>query len=249
LNALFDAIPSARPIASRWKRGAKPKELQVPLDTESAPVSEEIPSAAVAAEQHTIPDTFDLADPVNFIDRLPKSFYSDLVWNIFSYNQASMKWKERKEAVEQLLKLISFPKLEDGRYFELLNVLAKRLADPNVVVVVLVAKAIEKLALGLKNCFSQYRNIVTAPLLERMKEKKSNVLDALRSAVDAVIASLSSFGDVLDDIGTSMAHSNPTIRVESFGVITRFLKSPRALKRFPKGDIKNSVEKVLKVLI
>lgn len=86
---------------------------------------------------------------------------------------------------------MSFPKLQDGRYFELVNVLAKRLQDPNVVVVVLVANAIEKIASGLKNSFSQYRNIVAGPLIERMKEKKTTLLDALRGAFDATVASVS----------------------------------------------------------
>lgn len=87
---------------------------------------------------------------------------------------------------------MSFPKLEDGRYFELVNVLAKRLQDPNVVVVVLVANVLEKMASGLKNSFSQYRNIVTSPLIERMKEKKTTLLEALRGAFDATVASVSS---------------------------------------------------------
>ncbi len=89
-----------------------------------------------------------------------------------------------------LLKLVSFPKLEDGRYFELINVLAKKLHDPNIVVAVLVTNVIEKLALGLKDSFSQYRNILINPILEKMKEKKSHVLEALRGALDAILASV-----------------------------------------------------------
>lgn len=62
-------------------------------------------------------DTYDLADPVNVLDKLPKDFYDSL---------ASAKWKDRKEALENLLgTLKNSPKLEDGRYFELVGALAK----------------------------------------------------------------------------------------------------------------------------
>ena len=71
-----------------------------------------------------------------------------------------------------------------------MNVLSKRLQDPNVIVVALVASIIEKLASGLKNGFSQYRNIVVTPLIERMKEKKPSLLECLRAAIDATIASV-----------------------------------------------------------
>jgi hypothetical protein len=56
--------------------------------------------------------------------------------------------------------------------------------------VVLVANSIEKLAIGLKSSFSQYKSTVIPALLEKMKEKKSNVLEALRNALDSVFGSV-----------------------------------------------------------
>lgn len=57
-------------------------------------------------------------------------------------------------------------------------------------VVTLVANVLEKMAKGLKASFGQYRNIVAHQILDRMKEKKTNVLEALRAALDALIASV-----------------------------------------------------------
>lgn len=71
---------------------------------------------APSKEPPKVIDAFDLADPVPFIDKIPKSFYSEIT---------SSKWKERKEACEVVLKLVSFPKLEVGKYHELVNILAK----------------------------------------------------------------------------------------------------------------------------
>ena len=53
-------------------------------------------------------------------------------------------------------------------------------------VVALAAKCIGLLATGLRKKFTQYSSMITAPLLEKFKEKKANVVAALREAVDAV---------------------------------------------------------------
>lgn len=103
------------------------------------------------AQPEPITSAFDFADPVSFIDKIPKSFYTDILSN---------KWKERKEALEELLKLVSHPKLEDGKYFELVNILAKKLQDPNIAVLLLAVEVLEKLACGLQTSFSMYKSIV-----------------------------------------------------------------------------------------
>ena len=58
--------------------------------------------------------------------------------------------------------------------------------DANVMVVTLAAKCVGLLATGLRKKFTQYSSMITAPLLEKFKEKKVNVVAALREAVDAV---------------------------------------------------------------
>ena len=86
--------------------------------------------------------------------------------------------------------------------------LSKRMNDSNVLVVTLSANAIEKLAKGLGNHFAQYRSMVNSitlifrhmdlikimqvvsPLIERLKEKKSTVVEALSGALDAVFKSV-----------------------------------------------------------
>ena len=58
--------------------------------------------------------------------------------------------------------------------------------DANVIVVALAAKCIGQLATGLRKKFTQYSSMIITPLLEKFKEKKTNVVTALREAVDAV---------------------------------------------------------------
>lgn len=58
--------------------------------------------------------------------------------------------------------------------------------DANVIVVALAAKCVGQLATGLRKKFTQYSSMIITPLLEKFKEKKTNVVTALREAVDAV---------------------------------------------------------------
>ena len=68
-------------------------------------------------------------------------------------------------------------------FSSLLQIISK---DANVVVVTLAAKCVGLLATGLRKKFSQYAPLVTTPILEKFKEKKANVLAALREAIDAI---------------------------------------------------------------
>ena len=58
--------------------------------------------------------------------------------------------------------------------------------DANVMVVTLAAKCVGLLATGLRKKFTQYSSMTIPPLLEKFKEKKPNVVAALRDAIDAV---------------------------------------------------------------
>ena len=53
-------------------------------------------------------------------------------------------------------------------------------------VVALAAKCVALLATGLRKKFTQYSSMIISPLLEKFKEKKTNVVSALREAIDAV---------------------------------------------------------------
>lgn len=68
-------------------------------------------------------------------------------------------------------------------FFFLLQIISK---DANVIVVALAAKCVGLLATGLRKKFSQYAALITLPVLEKFKEKKTNVVAALREAIDAV---------------------------------------------------------------
>lgn len=62
-----------------------------------------------------------------------------------------------------------------------------------MLVVCLAARCCAHLALGLKKRFQQYAGACIPAYLEKFKEKKQNVVTALREAIDAAYATVSCF--------------------------------------------------------
>jgi hypothetical protein len=129
-----------------------------------------------AEEEPEEVDAFDLAEPVDINAKLPDSFM-ELV--------SSTKWKERKESLEALYTELNVPRIKDGHYDELVRALAKCMKDANVAVVTTAANCIEALANGQRKGFGRYKGQVLSPVMDRLKEKKQGVIDALTKALDA----------------------------------------------------------------
>jgi hypothetical protein len=53
------------------------------------------------------------------------------------------------------------------------------------------ANCVEKLACGLRQSFAPYKSAVVSPMLDRLKEKKQTLAQALKSALDAVFLTVS----------------------------------------------------------
>ncbi|KAJ3195247.1 Microtubule-associated protein, microtubule dynamics during spindle orientation, partial [Dinochytrium kinnereticum] len=226
LNELFDSLSGGRPQPERLIRAEQAKREAPGYVAEVEVATGE----AEAAEPEPI-DPFDISDPVNVLDKMPSKFYEEL---------ASTKWKERKEVLEALLVLVKFPKLEDGRYGELLNVLSKRVNDANILVAALSINCIEHIARGLRASFSPYRTIVI-----QLVEKKMAVIEAIRLALDAVFLCMS-FPEIMEEAVSSASHKNPQVKTETLQWLIRCLKVTR--KPPGKPEIKGLSEMLIKSL-
>ncbi|RKP24750.1 armadillo-type protein, partial [Syncephalis pseudoplumigaleata] len=136
---------------------------------------------------------------------------------------ASTKWKERKEALEALLPIVNTIKIAPGNYDELVGALVKRLNDTNVLVAIVAAPCIGHLAKGLRGQFATYKDAVLPPMIEKLKEKKTHVVEAFRNALDAVFTTIS-LADIMEPVTTGIKHKTPTVRAESCRWLTRSLK-------------------------
>lgn len=179
-----------------------------------------------AEEEAEEVDVFDLAEPVDVMPKIPKDLHDQL---------GSSKWKDRKEALDALYTAINVPRIKDGPYDEIVRALAKCMKDANVAVVTVAANCVDLLAKGLRNGFMKYRSTIMSPMLERLKEKKQSVADALGQALDAVFSS-TELSDCLEEILEFLKHKNPQVKQETLKFLIRCLRTTRTVPSKP--DIK-----------
>ncbi|TVY42433.1 Spindle pole body component, partial [Lachnellula occidentalis] len=187
-------------------------------------------------EEPVVIDVFDLAEPQEVLSKVPADFHDNL---------ASSKWKERKDAVEALYTVLNVPRIKDGDYGDIVRGLAKSMKDANVAVVVQAAQCIEVLAKGLRKPFSKYRAMVTGPIMERLKEKKAAVSDALGAALDQVFLA-TNLSDNLEEILEFLKHKNPQVKEGTMKYLIRSLKTTReAPTKQEVGLISEAAKKLL----
>lgn len=171
--------------------------------------------------QHEEVDPMDLIDPVDILSKLPKDFYDKL---------EAKKWQERKESLEALQTLLENPKLENGDYGDVVKALKKILTkDTNVVLVAMAGKCLASLAKGIGKKFSPYALACTSGILEKFKEKKVNVVTALREAIDAIYPS-TTLEALQEDLFEALNNKNPSIKAETASFLARaFARTQPAL--------------------
>jgi len=137
------------------------------------------------------PDPRQFAEVVDIVPRLSSSLQTEL---------KSSKWKERKEGLDNLATLLAnTPRIKDTpELAELAKSLASCIAkDANINCVMVAAKCMDDLAKGMMVSFAKYHEAVVPLMLERLKERKVNVTDAIGTALDAVFSTVRLFFRVL----------------------------------------------------
>lgn len=181
-------------------------------------------------------DAFDLAEPVDVFPKIPKDFSEQL---------GSSKWKDRKDVLDALYAALNVPKIKDGPFDEIVRGLAKSMKDANVAVVTVAANCVDLLAKGIRSGFVKYRPTVMSPIMERLKEKKQSVSEALGQALDAVFIA-TSLPDCLEEILEFVKHKNPQVKQETVKFLIRCLRTTREVPAKP--EIKSIAEAATKLL-
>lgn len=218
LEAQFEKIKAEPP--PKQERLLRSQQAAV----EAAPAGgEEAEEADDVAEDAPEMDAFDLAEPQDVTKKIPANFSEML---------ASSKWKDRKEAVEGLFAAVDVPRIKDGDFNEVNRGLAKCMKDANVAVVTQAAQCIEALAKGLRKAYSKYRSVVMQPIMDRLKEKKASVSDALGAALDAVFMS-TNLSECLEDITAYLSNKNPQVKEGTLKFLIRCLRTTRDVPAKP----------------
>jgi cytoskeleton-associated protein 5 len=213
MEAQFEKIKSEpAPKQERFLRSQQAAMARAPPPGAGGAEEEELEGEAVEI------DAFDLAEPQDVLSKVPSDFHDQL---------GSPKWKERKDALEALYAILNVPRIKDGDFAEITRALAKCMKDANIAVVTQAAQCIEVLAKGIRKAFGKYRSIVTSPIMERLKEKKASVSDALGAALDQVFLA-TSLSECLEDILQFLKHKNPQVKEGTMKFLIRCLKTTRS---------------------
>jgi hypothetical protein len=153
-------------------------------------------------------------EAVDVLSKVPADFNDRL---------ASSKWKDRKEALEETLAVVNVPLIQEGSFDDIIRGCAKSMKDANIMVVTVAANVVEALAKGLKKSFGRYRSSILPAMLERFKEKKPTVTDAIGAACDAVFI-CTGLGDIEADVLEALKNKNPQVRENSARFLARVLK-------------------------
>jgi protein STU2 len=78
----------------------------------------------------------------------------------------------------------------------------------------------------LRKSFAKYRSTIMSPMMDRFKEKKQSVADALGAALDAVFAS-TSLAECLEDTLGFLPNKNPNVKAETVKFLVRCLRTTR----------------------
>jgi hypothetical protein len=233
LEKLFEKVKDEPPP----KQERLLRSQQAAIEAAPPPGAEADEDDAGAYEEEAEIDLEPEYAAINVLAKVPKDFYERL---------ASSKWKDRKEALDELQTAINHPKLEDGQYSDLCAAFAKCMKDANIAVVTVAANCVEILAKGLRKSFSRYRGTVMGPMQERLKEKKQSVTDAIAAALDAVFAATSGFADCLEEMLEFLKHKNPQVKLESTKFLIRCLCTTRDPPAPP--ELKSMVDASTKLL-
>ncbi|KAG6334584.1 hypothetical protein ID866_4507 [Astraeus odoratus] len=174
--------------------------------------------AYYAVAEIDLPDPRMLAEPVDIVPKLPSNMQANLT---------SSKWKERKEVLDELLTIVNAtPRIQDAPE---LGELAKSLAtcihkDANINCVMTAANVLEGLAKGVMRPFGRLRETIVPPMLERLKERKVNVTDAIGATLDAVFTT-TSLPDIIPDLLPALGNKNPQVKEGTLKFLTRCLSA------------------------
>ncbi|KAM9816605.1 cytoskeleton-associated protein 5 isoform 1-T2 [Syngnathus typhle] len=192
-------LPSSPPKQSRFLRSQQ--DLKAKFQQQAQEESGEEEEETVAAV-----DPYELMEAVDILSKLPKDFYDKI---------EAKKWQERKEALEAVESLSKNPKLESGDYGDLVRALKKVVGkDANVMLVSMAAKCLAGLATGLRKKFGTYAGQVVPTILEKFKEKKPQVVQALQEAIDAIFLT-TTLQNLSEDVLAVMDNKNPSIKQQA----------------------------------
>ncbi|KAG7269929.1 hypothetical protein CRUP_017674 [Coryphaenoides rupestris] len=236
-------LPTSAPKQSRFLRSQQ--DLKAKFEQNQSQRGDEVDGEEEEEDTVVAVDPYELLEAVDILAKLPKDFFEKI---------EAKKWQERKEVLETVEMLAKNPKLEGGDYGDLVRALKKVVGkDANVMLVTLAAKCLAGLATGLRKKFGTYATLVVSTILEKFKEKKPQVVQALQEAIDAIFLT-TTLQNLSEEILGVMDNKNPSIKQQaslflarSFRHCTQATLSKNVLKPLCAALIKQVNDSALEV--
>ncbi|KCV70630.1 hypothetical protein H696_02987 [Fonticula alba] len=230
LKALFDAQPADPPVQTRFTRAqlrAQALAAEKPAAaTGGADLDAGLEAGDDAPEEPAEVDPFSLLEPKDVSSNIPDNLEESLTGGT---------WKTRKEALDELIKVVDFPRLAPSPALaHAVRLMKKSLGDTNVMVAMAAARVIELAALGLREAFEPLVSANLGALIDMFKEKRRNVVEALAKAVDASLLSCTIF-EHAETFTPGLGHKNPSIRKETSLACLRYLQKVKTIPDQPEA--------------
>ncbi|CAD2218126.1 hypothetical protein, conserved [Angomonas deanei] len=154
-------------------------------------------------------EAFELLDETPVVPKLPKNFFKTVL-------DKSLPWQERCNVVnERAIPLLGAPRFrQSDDYHELASMMRQYLIDPQAPLMLLGFKMIQECARGLRGRFAPHAKAYIAPLFDRMKDKKTSVLEHIKTTLEKLIQyHCITFDQCVDEVDQVMGSKSPNQRL------------------------------------
>ncbi|CAD8143446.1 unnamed protein product [Paramecium pentaurelia] len=133
------------------------------------------------------------------------------------------KWQEKKEQLDNLQKSCSVPKiLQSPNIYPVVQLLKKLLNEQQMIISTQCIKIIGCMANGLRKNFNQYAKIIMLPVLNKLKDKKQNIVDETITAIKKLFYSCN-LDELFEELKALLDDKAPGPKVNVFIIVDYYI--------------------------
>lgn len=200
LQKAFDEITEA-PVPTRW---LKHEEETGKLE------------AASGGKAGKPIDIYEMADAKDIFTKYGEKWCNGVL--------AMEKWVEKKAALEELNKEADYPKLAEKSAAEIIGMAKRLINDSNVQVMLQTVKLIGLLAKGQRKYFDNYARQFLPLLLQKFKDKKTQVLQETHAGLDNLMFSLT-LEQCMEDFKEALEDKTPSVKTNTCQLLERLAET------------------------
>jgi cytoskeleton-associated protein 5 len=148
-------------------------------------------------------DVYDMADAKDIFSKYGEKWVNTVL--------AFEKWTDKKQALEELNNEANYPKLAEKNPIELVTLAKRLINDSNLQVTLQAIKLVGLLAKGQRKYFESYAKQFFPVIIQKYKDKKTQVLTEANFCLDNLLFSFS-FDSILEDLRLALEDPNPLVK-------------------------------------